>query len=81
MDEGITWRSQQIPKTRSVFRLFGQEASEEPPTDCEIWNQQLFLGIIAKDGINLQNLLGQQPAVRKPQEPGYELPKKGETNV
>ena len=51
---------------------FWQKASEEPPTEWEIWNQQLFLGIIAQDGINLQNLLGLPPLIRKPQEPGYE---------
>ena len=38
-------------------------------------NQQLFLGIVAKDGINLQN----PPAIRKPQEPRYELTIEGET--
>ena len=30
------------------------------------WNQQLFLGVIAKDGINLQKLLQNPLPVRKP---------------
>ena len=37
------------------------------------------MGIVAKDGINLQKLLRDPPAVRKPQEPGYKLPIEGET--
>ena len=56
---------------------FWQKASAEPPTEWEKWNQQLYLGIVAKDGINLQKLLRDPPAVRKPQEPGYELPIEG----
>ena len=58
---------------------FWQKASAEPPTEWEKWNQQLYLGIVAKDGISLQKLLRDPPAVRKPQEPGYELPIEGET--
>ena len=60
---------------------FWQKASAEPPTEWEKWNQQLYLGIVAKDGINLQKLLRDPPAVRKPQEPGYELPIEGETQA
>ena len=45
------------------------------------WNQQLFLGVIAKDGINLQKLLQNPPPVPKPQEPEYELPIEGETKT
>ena len=44
------------------------------------WNQQLFLVIIAKDGVNLNKLLNNPPTIRKPQEPGYELPIDGETD-
>ena len=58
---------------------FWQKASAEPPTEWEKWNQQLYLGIVAKDGINLQKLLRDPPAIRKPHEPGYELPIEGET--
>ena len=56
---------------------FWQNASAEPPLEWDKWNQQLFLGIIAKDGVNLNKLLQNPPAVRKPQEPGYELPIEG----
>ena len=59
---------------------FWQKASAEPPIEWDKWNQQLFLGIIAKDGMNLNKLLNNPPAVRKPQEPGYELPIDGETD-
>ena len=58
-----------------------QKASADPPIEWEKWNQQLFLGIIPKDGIDLSKLLQNPPAVRRPQEPGYELPIVGETNV
>ena len=58
---------------------FWQKASAEPPLEWEQWNQQPFLGIIAKDGVNLNKLLQNPPAVRKPQEPGYELPIEGDT--
>ena len=56
---------------------FWQKASPEPPLEWDKWNQQLFLGIVAKDGVNLKKLL--LPSIRKPQEPGYELPVEGET--
>ena len=59
---------------------FWQKASAEPPVEWDKWNQQLFLGIIAKDGMNLNKLLRNPPAVRKPQEPGYELNIEGETD-
>ena len=59
---------------------FWQKASAEPPIEWDKWNQQLFLGIIAKDGMNLNKLLRNPPAVRKPQEPGYELNIDGETD-
>ena len=59
---------------------FWQKASAEPPVEWDKWNQQLFLGIIAKDGMNLNKLLRNPPAVRKPQEPGYELNIEGETH-
>ena len=59
---------------------FWQKASEEPPLESDKWNQQLFLGIIAKDGVNLTKLLQNPPAVLKPQEPGYELSIEGETD-
>ena len=36
---------------------FWQKASAEPPLEWDKWNQQLFLGIIAKDGVNLKKLL------------------------
>ena len=60
---------------------FWQKASAAPPIEWEKGNQQLFLGIIAKDGIDLSKLLRDPPAIRRPQEPGYELPIDGETNV
>ena len=59
---------------------FWQKASAEPPVEWDKWNQQLFLGIIAKDGMNLNKLLRNPPAIRKPQEPGYELNIEGETD-
>ena len=66
---------------------FWQKASVESPTEWEKWNQELYLGIVAKDGINLkkvkqkvkQKLSQNPPTIRKPQEPGYELPIEGET--
>ena len=60
---------------------FWQKASADPPIEWEKWNQQLFLGIIAKDGIDLAKLLRDPPAIRRPQEPGYELPIEGDSNV
>ena len=60
------------------IRPFWQKASAEPPIEWDKWNQQLFLGIIAKDGVNLNKLLQNPPAAREPQEPGYELPIEGE---
>ena len=45
----------------------------------EKWNQQLYIGIVAKDGINLQKLLRDPPLFRKPQELGYKLPIEGVT--
>ena len=59
---------------------FWQKASAEPPVEWDKWNQQLFLGIIAKDGVNLNKLLHNPPTIRKPQEPGYELNIEGETD-
>ena len=50
-----------------------QKASAEPPIIWEKWNQQLYLGIVAKDGNKFQKLLQDPPPVRKPQDPGYEL--------
>ena len=60
---------------------FWQKASAEPPLEWDKWNQQLFLGIVAKDGVNLKKLLQQLllSSYTKPQEPGYELPIEGET--
>ena len=58
----------------------GKKASAEPPTEWEKWNQQLYIGIVAKDGINLQKLIRDPPPLfRKPQELGYELPIEGVT--
>ena len=51
---------------------FWQKASADPPVEWDKWNQQLFLGM------NLNKLLRNPPAVRKPQEPGYELNIEGE---
>ena len=68
MGEGNTFQ-----KTRSVFRLFGKNPQQN--------HLQFFPGIIAKDGIILQNLRGPHLTKRKSQEPGYELPINGETNV
>ena len=45
---------------------FWQKASADPPVEWDKWNQQLFLGIIAKDGVNLAKLLQNPPAIRKP---------------
>ena len=58
---------------------FWQKTSAEPPTEWEKWNQQLYLGTVAKDELNLQKLLRDPSTVRKPQEPGYEIPIEGET--
>ena len=60
---------------------FWQKASADPPTEWEKWNLHLFLGIIAKDDIDLAKLIRDPPAIRRPQEPGYELPIEVETNV
>ena len=60
---------------------FWQKASADPPIEWDKWNQQLFLGFITKDGIDLSKLLQNPHAVRRPQEPGFELPVDGETNV
>ena len=68
-----------LTKNPLGITLFYQKASAEPPTEWEKWNQQLYLGIVAKDGINLQKLLQDPLTVRKPQEPGYELSIEGET--
>ena len=70
-----------ITKKTLGISPFWQKASAGPPVEWEKWNQQLFLGIIAKDGIDLSKLLRNPPAIRRPQEPGYELPIEGETNV
>ena len=59
---------------------FWQKASAEPPLEWDKWNQQLFLGLIAKDKGNLTKLLKNPPAIRKPQEPGYELPIEGKSD-
>ena len=76
---GITWRSQQLQKPIGNHAVW-QKASAEPPLECDKWNQQLFLGIIAKDWLNLTKLLQNPPAIRKPQEPGYELSIEGESD-
>ena len=70
-----------VTKNPLEISPFWQKASADPPIEWEKWNQQLFLGIIAKDGIDLSKLLRDPPAIRRPQEPGYELPIDGETNV
>ena len=70
-----------ITKNPLGISPFWQKASADPPVEWEKWNQQLFLGIIAKDGIDLSKLLRNPPAIRRPQEPGYELPIEGETNI
>ena len=36
---------------------FWQKASAEPPIEWDKWIQQLFLGMITKDGIDLSKLL------------------------
>ena len=51
---------------------FWQKASAEPPVEWDKWNHQLFVGIIAKDCVNLSKLL-QNPH-------RYELPIEGETD-
>ena len=66
-------------KTPLGIAPFWQKASAEPPIEYEKWNQQLFLGIVAKDGINLQKLLRDPPPIRKIQKLGYELRIEGET--
>ena len=58
-----------VPKNPLGITPFWQKASAEPPVEWDKWNQQLFLGIIAKDGVNLTKLLQNLPAIRKPQEP------------
>ena len=51
---------------------FWQKASADPPIEWDKRNQQLFIGIIAKDGIDISKLLQNPPAIRRPQELGYE---------
>ena len=34
---------------------FWQKASAEHPTEWEKWNQQLYLGIVTKDGITCKS--------------------------
>ena len=70
-----------VTKTPLVITPFWQKSSAEPLIEWDTWNQLLFLGIIAKDGINLQKLLQNLPSVRKPQELGYQLPIEEETNT
>ena len=70
-----------VTKNPLWITSFWQKASTEPPIEWDKWNQQLFLGIIAKDGINLQKISHDLPPIQKPQEPGNELPIEGETNT
>ena len=70
-----------VTKNPLGITSFWQKASAEPLIEWDKWNQQLILGIIAADGINLQKLFQNPPPVRKTQEPGYELPIEGETNT
>ena len=69
-----------VTQNQLGITTFWQKTSAEPPVEWDKWNQQLFLGIIAKDSVNLSELLQNSPAIRKPQEPGYELPIEGETD-
>ena len=69
-----------VPKNPLGITPFSQKASAEPPVEWDKWNQQLFLGIDAKDGVNMTKLLQIPPAIRKPQDSGYELPIEGETD-
>ena len=69
-----------ITKNPLGITPFWKKASAEPPLEWDKWNQQLFLGISAKDGVNLTKLLQNPPDIRKPHEPGNELPIERETD-
>ena len=70
-----------ISKNQLGIAPFWQKASAELTIEWEKWNQQLYLGIFATDRINLQKLLRDPLPVRKPQEPGYEVPIEVETQT
>ena len=69
-----------ITKNSLGITSFWQKAAAEPPLEWDKWNQQLFLGIVAKDEVNLTKLFKNPQAIQKLQEPGYELPIEGKSD-
>ena len=73
--------AQSAASTKNPLNInsFWEKSSAEPPLEWRKWVAIVELAVFAKDGIEIRNLLREEPEVTLPSEPIRDTGRKGRT--